>query len=396
LSECNLLGVNLRKVGILRGPNLNPYEGQYFEKLSKYGFEPIGITTRDKAKNLPEISFEIRSGHNLRSLTKGKLKPLFSLVGRATKYNFESWNLRVIGLKKLTEDLDIIHSADSWYPFTYQAVKTGKPTIATQWENLPFNVHGNPYMKIQEYNREHVTHFVAITEKAKEALLTEGVKPEKITVIPAGVDCDRFKPTPKESTNKFGITGDSTKILFVGRLTPEKGILDLLTAFASLTKNRQNVELLIAGTGTQEKQTQIEKLISSLKIQNKIKLLGNIPYTDMPILHNLADIFCLPSIEVNFWAEQFGFSIVEAMACGKPVVSTATGSIPEIVKNRKTGILVEQKNPAMLQSALEELLVDPKERELFGINARKWVLEAFESNKIAKQLATLYEQFIRV
>ena len=389
-----LSGVNLHKVGILRGPNLNPYEGQYFEKLVKYGFEPIGITTHDKKNQMREITFPIRAGHNLRTLTKGTLKPLLSIVGKATKYNFESWNLRVIGLNKLTKDLDIIHSADIWYPFTYQAVKTGKPTVATQWENLPFNVKGKPYIKIQEYNRQHVAHFIAITEKAKAALITEGVKTEKISVIPAGLDCERFKPTAKAATNRFGVSGDATKILFVGRLTPEKGIFDLLNAFALLLKNHENVELLVVGTGTPKMQTEITGLAENLKIQNKVKFLGSISYSEMASVHNLADIFCLPSVETYFWAEQFGYSMVEAMACEKPVVSTLTGSIPEIVKNNVTGILVEQKNPTALQSALEELLVDKKKREQFGKNGRAWVLEVFEANKVAKQLATLYERFL--
>ncbi len=384
----------MRTVGVLRGPNLNPYEGQYFEKLTNYGFHPIGITTHDKEKHLPEITFPIRAGHNLRTLTKDKLKPIFSLVGRITRYNFESWNLRVIGLNKLTRDLDIIHSADFWYPFTYQAVKTGKPTIATEWENLPFNVKGKPYLKIQEYNRQHVAHFVAITKKAQEALLTEGVNPERISVIPAGIDCDRFKPTAKTTANRFGLSEDSTKILFVGRLTPEKGIFDLLNAFSLMIKKHQNVELLVAGSGTKKMQRQTTELVGSLKIQSKVKFLGTFGYSEMPEIHNLADIFCLPSVETNFWAEQFGYAIVEAMACEKPVVSTITGSIPEIVKDGVTGILVEQKKPVELQLALEKLLLDENKREQMGRNGRSWVFEAFEANKIAKQLASLYERLI--
>ncbi len=141
-------------------------------------------------------------------------------------------------------------------------------------------------------------------------------------------------------------------------------------------------------------QAKITLLSENLKIQNKVKFLGSISYSEMAQVHNLADIFCLPSVETNFWAEQFGYSIVEAMACEKPIVSTVTGSIPEIVKDRVTGILVEQKNPIALKAALEELLVDKKKREHFGKNGRKWVLEAFEANKVAKQLSVLYTQFI--
>jgi starch synthase len=387
--------LELYKVGILRGSFLNPYEGQYFKKLPNYGFQPIGIMTYDNTFNSCEIPFPTRAGHNLRTLTKGKLKPMFSLVGKVAKYNFESWNLRVVGLKKLTEDLDIIHSADIWYPFTYQAVKTRIPTIATEWENIPFNVHGMPYIKIKEHNCKHVNHFVAITEKAKEALITEGVSPDRISVIPAGIDCEKFKPSAKkETTNESSISEDATKILFVGRLVPEKGIFDLLNAFSMMLKNHENLELTVVGSGTPKMKTEIFRATINLKITDKVKFLGNIDYAYMPQIHNLADIFCLPSVETKVWAEQFGYSMVEAMACEKPVVSTVTGSIPEIVKDRNTGILVEQKNPIALKAALEELLVDKKEREKFGKNGREWVLEAFEANKVAKQLAELYTRFI--
>ncbi|HYA77955.1 MAG TPA: glycosyltransferase family 4 protein [Verrucomicrobiae bacterium] len=383
-------------VGILRGPSLNPYEGQCFEKLPKYGFQPVGITTYDNSVNLSEIHFPVRVGHNFKTLTKGKLRPLLSVVGKVTKYNFASFNLRVFNLKKLTSDLDIIYSADSWYPYTYQAVKSGIPTIVMEWENIPHNVEELPYRKIKKYNNEHATHFVAITEKAKEALVTEGVAPYRISVVPAGIDCERFKPTERDTqvAEKIGVSKDSIRILFVGRLAPEKGIFDLLNAFSMLRRNVQNVELLIVGSGSSVMQLQISRFIANLKIADKVKLLGSLEYPNMPPIHNLADVFCLPSVPTKTWAEQFGYAMVEAMACGKPVVSTSTGSIPEVVKDRATGIFVKPNDPNGLESALEELIINKQERDTFGRNGREWVLEKFEANKIAGQLANIYCKFI--
>lgn len=383
-------------MGILRGLSLNPYEGQCLEKLPKYGFQPVGITTYDNAVNLSEIHFPVRVGHNLKTLTKGKLWPLFVVAGKVTKYNFGSWNLRVFDLKKLTADLDIIYSADMWYPYTYQAVKTGIPTIVMEWENIPKNVEALPYSKIKKYNREHATHFVAITEKAKEALIIEGVGPGRISVVPAGLDCERFKPAEKNEqvAEKLGISKDSIRILFVGRLVPEKGIFDLLNAFSILLRNVQNVELLIVGSGSSSMQIQISQLVENLKIGGKVKFLGSIEYSNMPQIHNLADVFCLPSIPTKTWAEQFGYSMVEAMACEKPVVSTSTGSIPEVVKDRATGILVKPNDPRGLESALEELILNKQERDAFGRNAREWVLQKFEANKVARQLADIYSRFV--
>ena len=228
--------VRLHKVGILRGSSLNPYEGQYIKQLPKFGFQPIGITTFDNAFSSDEIPFPVRVGHSYKTLTGGRFLRIERLAKKATKYNFESYNFRIYNLKGLTKDLDIIHSADIEFPYTYQAAKTGIPTVVTEWENIAFNFEELPYSRIKKYNREHVAHFIAITEKAKEALILEGTKSDRITVIPAGVDCDTFKPQAKNTQiiERIGIAKDNVKILFVGRFVPEKGIFDLLNAFSIL------------------------------------------------------------------------------------------------------------------------------------------------------------------
>lgn len=264
--------------------------------------------------------------------------------------------------------------------------------MVTEWENTPFNFEELPYSRIKKYNREHVAHFIAITEKAKEALIIEGTNPDRITVTPAGIDCEKFKPAPKNmpTLEKFGISKDATKILFVGRFVAEKGIFDILNAFSLLLKKDRKIELLVVGSGTPAMTKQINKLVADLKIGSKIKFFGALKYAEMPLIHNLADIFCLPSTETKTWAEQFGYSLVEAMACGKPAVSTWTGSIPEIVKHRENGILVEPNNPVALESALEELTLNRAVREKFGANGRDWVVEKFEADKVAGQIARVY------
>jgi alpha-maltose-1-phosphate synthase len=375
---------------------LNPYEGQCFEKLPQYGFNPIGITTYDNTFNFSEIHFPKSVGHNFNTITKGKLRRPMYLAKRATGYDFNSWNFLIFDLKKLTADLDIIYSADEFYPYSYQAVKTGIPTIIMEWENIPFNPKGMPYSKIRKYNREQAKHFVAITEKAKDALVIEGVAPDRISVVPAGLDCEKFKPLERNEqvAKKLGISDDSIRILFVGRLVSEKGVFDLLKAFSMLLTKNLNVELIIVGSGTPKMQIQIRQFTANLKIGDKIKFVGSIEYNQMPEIHNLADIFCLPSVPSKTWAEQFGYSMVEAMACGKAVISTTSGSIPEVVKDRITGILVKPNNPTSLENAMEELVLNECEREEFGNNGRKWVLQSFEANIIAGKLAEIYKKYL--
>jgi glycosyltransferase involved in cell wall biosynthesis len=176
----------------------------------------------------------------------------------------------------------------------------------------------------------------------------------------------------------------------VGRFVPEKGIFSLLDAFSMLLKNFSNVQLLIVGSGAPQIRSQIVKSINENRIGRNVKFLGSIPYSLMPKIHNLADLFCLPSIPTRKWEEQFGFSLVEAMACGKPVVSTLTGSIPEVVKDRSTGLLVEPNDSTALRAALDTLIADEKTRMEFGRNGRQWVLQRFEANNVAQQLADIY------
>lgn len=380
------------KVGIVRGPSLNPYEGQFFEKLGKFGFQPVGIATFDSHYIPSEIRFPVRTGHNYSTLTNGKFRYMLHVLARVSKYDFRALNYCFFDLKELTADLNVLHSADTWYPYTYQAIKTKIPTVVTEWENIPFNYERLPFSKIKRYCNANAAHFVAITEKTKQILLMEGVSTDRISVIPAGVDCGRFKPAPKDLTllSKYGIPNDTLNILFVGRLIPEKGVFTLLEAFALLLKNYPYLRLLFVGSGHPKIKAQIIHRINELKIGSKTKFLGGIPYSSMPQIHNLADAFCLPSIETKDWAEQFGYSMVEAMACGKPVVSTLSGSIPEIVKNKVAGLLVNQKDSEALRMALETFLADEKTRARFGRAAREWVLQKFEANKVAKQLADVY------
>ena len=388
---------DLNTVGVLRVLYLNPFEGQYFEKLKNFGFFPVGITTYDHAFDLSEINFPVRMGHTLNTFTRGVSGNFARLARRLRRlHDFRAYNYLIWKLDELTRDLDILHSADVWYPFTYQALKTKIPVVVTEWENIPFNYEWPPYGKIKEYAREHVSHFVAVTEGAKRALMVEGVDPSRISVVPAGIDCERFKPTgrEKEIARQFKIPEDTVNILFAGRLSSEKGIFDLLRAFSRLRRTFRDVLLIFVGSGHPKVLREIARLEAELKIGDRVRLLGSIKYSLMPKVHNLADVFCLPSVPTMEWEEQFGYVLVEAMACGKPVVSTLTGSIPEVVTDGATGLLVPSGDVKALQEALGELFLDEKKRRRLGRNARRWVLQKFEANKTAKQLAEIYRNFI--
>ncbi len=178
----------------------------------------------------------------------------------------------------------------------------------------------------------------------------------------------------------------------MGRLVWEKGIHELLYATKLLLAENKNIKMIIAGSGPFKKK--LERFSYILGINSNVDFIGSIPYEKMPELMNSADILCLPSIPTKRWQEQFGYVLVEAMACGKPVVSTLSGSIPEIVENRKTGFLVRPADSKALADALQKLIEDDALRRKMGKAGRDLVLRKFNAVKIAKDYSKLCKSIL--
>jgi glycosyltransferase involved in cell wall biosynthesis len=336
-------------IGIVRGPNLTSWELQNYSPL----LEKFDIT----AYATDQASFE---------MSDVKV-PVVSLP-----YNPKNPTC-LTGLEFALFDKDIIYTSDiTWY-FTYQAVmakqKFGKKVIALEWENIPFAYEEDAQMKdMKERSRMLVDIFVTVTERAKEALLLEGVDKEKIVVIPMGVDVKRLSPDDAERERlrkEFGIEDKERIVLFAGRLVWEKGIYDLLHA-AKLIEKQAAAE------------NDIAQMFTFYPRHNMFEIL------------RAADIFVMPSISTRTWQEQSGMILIQAMACGVPVISTLTGSIPEVVDN--AGILVQPNDPRELSASIMKLLLDDNLRKELGARGRKRALERFDSENTASKFGTLFER----
>lgn len=394
------------KVGIVRGPFLGPWDCQSYEKLKKFGIQPVGFVSENIGYDISKAGFEIvrlkSAGSNLQV---GKLR-LVEKLFQGTSLDLKMVDNYLLGFKKAVADMDVLHAPDPFFIFSYQCVRSGKPTVITMWENIPFlGDYAKPQSDItvilrknaarfKNHVKKHADHFVPASERAANALKLEGVPEEKISIIPAGVDREKFKPMEKdhEIMENMRISKAATTILFAGRLVWEKGILDVLYAMANLLKERRDIYLLIIGAGPLK--DSVERLVGKLRINDNCRFLGPIGYDQMPKYHNLADIFCLPSIPIANWQEQFGYVFVEAMACEKPVVSTLSGSIPEVVANGKTGLLVQPADSLSLAEALNTLITDERKRKQMGSEGRNRFLEKFEAEKVAGQLAEVYKKVV--
>jgi glycosyltransferase involved in cell wall biosynthesis len=201
-------------------------------------------------------------------------------------------------------------------------------------------------------------------------------------IIPLGVDTKIFK-----CSNKNG-TSQRLKILFAGTIESYKGIKYLIEGMQIVLKSCQDVKLLLAGGGREIEY--YKALVEKAGLNGKVKFLGPIEFSKMPELYKKCDIFCLPSM-----FEAFGLSIIQAMSCGKPVISTRVGGIPEIIKEEKSGILVPPGDAERLASAIIRLAKHKTLRQKMGAYNRKLCLAKYDWNVIVGRFEEIYDKAIR-
>ncbi len=376
-----------QRVALIRGPNLNRWEMQNFLPLhDQYQF--TGFTSRGHNFPVDEIPFEVRRLFSLgQSL---RVRALRSVLSRRWGDYHD-----LQGLGRSLAGFDIVHAAETSYYCTYQAALAkkalGYKLVVTVWENIPFSVHMPATRRMKEVINRETDMFLAVTERTRQVLILEGAPPERVQVLMPGVDVGHFRPRPRDASllRKFGCEDDDQVVLYVANLYWEKGIFDLLVAFRRAWErlgSPRRLKLLIGGKG-KERQRVLE-WISLLDLEGRAILIGSHPYSVMPAVHSLADLFVLPSIPTRTWQEQFGYVLVESMASGKPVITTRCGSIPEVVGDAAR--LVEPADFLGLTGALEDLLRDPVQREELGKLGRKRAEALFSVRTVSEKIRSLY------
>jgi len=233
------------------------------------------------------------------------------------------------------------------------------------------------------------------------------VAAEKIRIIPNGLDTGHYRPTfNPEVVAAYGLNPDRPYILFVGRVSRQKGISHLLEAVPYLDADTQ-VLLCAADPDTPELGQEMAAKLESLRDGSNRRIIWVsrfVPREDLICLYSHAAVFVCPSIY-----EPFGIINLEAMACGTPVVASAVGGIKEVVRHRETGLLVpldpvsatnpEPKEPEVfarrLAEAVKSLLANPDRRQAMGAKARKLVEERYSWPSIARRTYEFYQELLR-
>ena len=247
------------------------------------------------------------------------------------------------------------------------------------------------YRWIRRFYRPLVHRYIALSRQLGDYLRQQvGVADKKIRLICNGVDIERFRPGQRVLRDSIlprdFVNPDSIVIGSVGRLEPVKDQLTLVRAFIKLCRCRpqeSRLRLVLIGDGSLRQE--LESLVAQAGIQQQVWLAGSVD--DVPPLLHALDIFVLPSL-----AEGISNTILEAMACGLPVVATRVGGNEELVVEGETGFLVPRAYPGAMAETLLHYLEDDTLRDRHGAAARCRVKKNFSIHGMVNRYLEVYDE----
>ncbi|MBI4307247.1 MAG: glycosyltransferase family 4 protein [Chloroflexi bacterium] len=304
-------------------------------------------------------------------------------------------------IRRLRLAPDIIHCHPS-YPAGYVgylvAQRLGVPVVATL-HGFDINVfaHSEDYDKYSDdpafpnlfYSPRtrrrvvttllHCDRVVSVSEELRKKAEALGLLPNRAVVIRNGVDASQFYPTnTADARRKLRLPEQSHIILFVGTLTHRKGPLILIEAARLLRDAGRPVHLVLLGDGDQRAEAQ--RLASRYGLGSSVYLPGPITHSEIPLWMNACDVLSLPT-----YYESFGVVLLEALACGKPIVTTRAGGIPDFVQDGVHGDLVPPGDPSSLAQAIAQVLDRRWDRDALARYAHGLSWE-----KVASELENVY------
>ena len=289
---------------------------------------------------------------------------------------------------------DVVH-CHTWYTFMagfYAKQLYARPLVTTIHSLEPLRPWkeeqlGNAYKLSSWMERTGVEasdRVIAVSKEMKKDILEcYNIPEERVSVVHNGIDLDEYKRVESDTARQeYGIWDDY--ILFVGRMSRQKGIFHLLEAVEGLP---EDVQVVLCAGAPDTEEVEREVVEKAAKWRNVRLIREMVPKDKIIELYSHARVFCCPSIY-----EPFGIINLEAMACETPVVASAVGGITEVVVDGETGFLVEPGNSCMLSRALRELLSNEGLAQAMGKAGRQRVERLFSWDSIARQALGLYKE----
>jgi glycosyltransferase involved in cell wall biosynthesis len=236
-----------------------------------------------------------------------------------------------------------------------------------------------------------VDSIITLTKHDREFLTAQGADPACITVIPNGVPLGTFRPLPAAEVDAFraraGIPEGARVVLFVGRLVDQKGILYLINAAPEVIRAVPQARFLVVGQG--HDLPRMRRLAKDLGVGGSVDFMGFLPTEDLVAAYNLSSVVAVPSL----W-EGMPLVILEASACGRPVVASAISGIPEFVDQGRTGLVVPPRDPGALARAIISIIGDGENARAMGPAALAKARAEFDLGLQVRRTVELYRSVV--
>jgi len=341
------------------------------------------IATYDLAEHLARRGHEI---HIITSLDKGQLKESYErgfYIHRVFKPKIKNIGILIFwinALKILQEiDADIVHAQSLGNAIPAVIYKKIKKIPYTVWgQGLDVNMPGWFIKKTAKTCLANADAIIALSDNMKNTM--QLMSDREVVVIPNGIDLTKYdEGQRKQRTHR-------KTIIYVGRLHAVKGVQYLLEAMSAVHRKVPQAELVIVGDGNER--AALETLTDQLGIRECVKFVGMVPHEQVTDWMYNADIFVLPSI-----SEGFPLVVLEAMACGLPVVATRVGVLPEIIEDGTNGFVVDAKSPYEIADKLLTIMQSDELYEKMSVNGKK-IVEKFSWNNITEIIEGVYREII--
>jgi L-malate glycosyltransferase len=306
---------------------------------------------------------------------------VFPLAPRTEMDLGAAWRLARL-IKSLTPD--VVHAHDSHAV----AMASLALSMSTQPAKLPllaarrvdFHLRGN---SLSRWKYRQVDMFICVSEAIRDMLVADGVPVDRTVIVNEGIDLERVAAAPPAKLHEeLWLPHHAPVVGNVAALVPHKGQRHLVEAAALVVRQVPDARFVIAGEG--ELRAALERQIKDHHLEKHVMLLGFRP--DVLSLHKAFDLFVMSSV-----TEGLGTSLLDAMACEKPIVATNAGGIPEVVLEGTTGLLVPPRDHAAMAAAIVRLLKDPALRDRMGAAGLRVVREKFSAERMVQDTLKVYQ-----
>jgi len=300
-----------------------------------------------------------------------------------------------------------------WYPGLARTLREFKPDVIDLWEEpwslvsaqtvwlcrrlLPqakiiIETEQNiaktlppPFESFRSYTLRHADFVVGRSREAVENTRAKGYE-KPAASVPNAVDADLFRPLDREACRRaLGLSG--FVVGYIGRLVEEKGLAEVVDALALCPPD---VNLVFLGSGAH--QAELERQVAEAGLAGRVRFLPARPLEELPQVMNALDTLVLPSRTTPRWKEQFGRVIIEAQACERPVVGSASGAIPEVIGG--AGLVFPERDAKALADALLALRADPERAQEMGRIGRRQVEQHYTWARVAERMREIYSSVL--